>query len=247
MRKIGLLVFTAAVLGIASAASAADMGAAAPIYSKAPAPAPVWSWSGSYIGGFVGGASGASDFTNTNPFAVTPPASYKLGSTFIGGYTSGYNWQLSPSWLLGYEGETGYIHVKTQGVFPTAAPAFGETQVGNFYNVWAARLGYVTGSSLIYAKGGAVLTRFDTGVFTGGAAGGFTNHNYALGYAVGGGWEYALDTKWSIKAEYLYLGFDKDFTYSGLTPVVASTTHFSGLHTGKVGLNYKWDWFNFLR
>ena len=53
MRKIALLVL-AAGLGLASAASAADM---APMYRKAPV-APTWSWTGSYIGLYVGGADG---------------------------------------------------------------------------------------------------------------------------------------------------------------------------------------------
>jgi outer membrane immunogenic protein len=38
---------------------------------------------------------------------------------------------------------------------------------------------------------------------------------YRLGYAIGGGWEYALDNKWSVKAEYLYLGFDNNITTTG--------------------------------
>ena len=111
-------------------------------------------------------------------------------------------------------------------------------------------------SVLVYVKGGAVLARFDTGIYATPAAG-FTNHKYALGYAAGGGWEYAFDPKWSIKAEYLYLGFDSNSiaatgysTGFGRVPVVSQefgTTTLQGIHTAKVGLNYKWDWMSMLR
>ena len=110
MRKIAVLLLAAAGVSLAGAASAADI-AARPVYTKA-APVPVWSWTGSYIGGFVGGAASTDNFSNTNPFAVTGANSYKLKSSVIGGYTSGYNWQLGPNWLIGYEGETGYMKLK---------------------------------------------------------------------------------------------------------------------------------------
>lgn len=247
MRKISLLIAAAATVLFAGSASAADM--ARPVYTKAaPIVAPAWSWTGSYIGGYVGGAFSTNNYSNTNPFAGTLLNSYKLNSSFIGGYTGGYNWQFAPNWLIGYEGETGYIHMKGTGLFPPAGPAFGTAEIGNYYSTWTARFGYVADRSLIYAKGGVVLARFDTGVYAGPAGLGFSNHQYELGYAVGGGWEYAFDPKWSLKAEYEYLGFNKDFTYGGFAPgLLASTTHFGGIHTGKVGLNYKWDWFSLLR
>ena len=244
MRKIAVLILAAAGISLAGAASAADLGAR-PVYTKAPV-VPVWSWTGSYIGGYVGGAFSTNNFSNTNPFAATAPNSYSLNSSFIGGYTGGYNSQFAPNWLIGYEGETGYIRMKGTGVFPASAN-FGTAEIGNYYSTWTARFGYVADKSLFYVKGGAVLARFDTGVYATPAAG-FTNHKYALGYAAGGGWEYAFDQKWSAKAEYEYLGFDRNFTYSGIGfGGLTSTTHFGGIHTGKVGLNYKWDWFSLIR
>ncbi|MBI3699364.1 MAG: porin family protein [Afipia sp.] len=248
MRKISLLVAAAASLAFAGAASAADM--ARPVYTKAAPMVPVWSWTGSYIGGYVGGAFSTKNYTNTDPFNVSATPGYSMSSSFIGGYTGGYNYQFSPNWLIGYEGETGYIHMKGTGL-SAVAPAFGTAEIGNYYSTWTARLGYVMDKSLIYAKGGVVLARFDTGIYSGvpaagGWTGAFTSHKYEFGYAVGGGWEYAFDPKWSVKAEYEYLGFDRDFTYNNGAGV-ASTTHFGGIHTGKVGLNYKWDWFSMLR
>ena len=240
MRKIAVLILAAAGVSLAGSASAADI-ATRPVYTKAAPPAVFWSWTGGYMGLYVGGATGASDYTNTNPFAVTAPTSYKLGSSFIGGYTGGYNWQFAPNWLLGYESETGYMKMKTTGLFPPAGPAFGTNEVGNLYSTISARFGYVMDKSLLYVKGGAALARFDTGVYSGAPGVGFTNHKYVTGYVAGGGWEYYFAPMWSIKAEYEYLGFDKNFTYFG-PGGLASTSHFDGIHTGKVGLNYKWHW-----
>ncbi|MBN8980337.1 MAG: porin family protein [Rhizobiales bacterium] len=244
MRKISLLVVAATSLALIGTASAADL--ARPVYTKAAPMMPVWSWTGSYIGGYVGGAFSTNNYTNTDPFNVTATPAYKLNSSFIGGYTGGYNYQFAPNWLIGYESETGYIHMKGTGA-SAVAPAFGTAEIGNFYSAWTARFGYVADKSLFYAKGGVVLARFDTGIYAGPAGVGFTNHEYELGYAAGGGWEYAFDPKWSVKAEYLYLGFDRNFTYGAPTLGLTSTSHFGGIHTAKVGLNYKWDWFSLLR
>lgn len=247
MREVAVLFLAAAGFGLSQAASAADLGTA-PIYRKAP-PAPVFTWTGSYIGGYLGGATSAQNASTVFPAAAQFPATYKLGSSFIGGYTGGYNWQFAPNWLIGYEGETGYMKLKGSGLFPNSVAAFGQTEAGSLYSAWTARLGYVSDRSLLYVKGGATLVRFESGVFNPPMGFGIQDHKYQLGYAVGGGWEYAIDPKWSVKAEYLYLGFDKDYTFSGVSTggPATGTTRLPGIHTGKVGLNYKWDWFSLLR
>ena len=252
MRKIAVLLLAAAGVSLAGAASAADLGAA-PIYRKA-APVQVFSWTGGYIGGYVGGAFGANDATTTVPVnaaGVTqfggPAASYKYNSSVIGGYTSGYNWQFAPNWVIGYEGETGYIGVKGSSAYAGSATSIATTRAEGLYSVWAARFGYAFDRSLVYVKGGATLVNFETGVSDGTPG----NHidtmhkKYRLGYAIGGGWEYALDNKWSVKAEYLYLGFDKMTTTGNFNgnagTQIWTTTNLPGIHTAKVGLNYKFD------
>jgi outer membrane immunogenic protein len=65
-------------------------------------------------------------------------------------------------------------------------------------------------------------------------------------YAVGAGIEYALINNWSIKGEYLYLGTRQTFTQSGIAAGgLAGTTETNtasdpGIHTAKIGLNYRW-------
>lgn len=243
MRKIALLVL-AAGLGLAGSASAADLGTA-PIYRKA-APAPAFSWTGSYLGLYIGGADGRR-VTSDTIVGAAGTVSYDLGSSVIGGYTGGYNLQFAPNWLIGYEGETGYMKVKASTVFPAVPNVNATAEVGSLYSVWSGRVGYVADNSLFYVKGGAVWVRADGGINTVAPAAGVTSgHKNIFGYAAGGGWEYAFAPKWSLKAEYLYLGLDQSFSYA-TGAGTASTTHIGGIHTGKVGVNYKWDWFSLLR
>ena len=104
MKKI--LLATAAVLISASAASAADL--AARPYTKAPAyapPAPIYNWTGFYIGGHIGGAFGGSQqrprtrcfFTNNND------------GVFMGGGQVGYDTQFSPNWVFGIEANYSFL------------------------------------------------------------------------------------------------------------------------------------------
>lgn len=255
MTKI-LMAAAVAVMG-ATAVQAADLPARDS--TKAPASVP-FTWTGSYLGLYAGGATGAADVTTTDPrtaagvaFTGAGPVSYGLGSSVIGGYSDGYNWQFAPNWVLGYESETGYISLK--GSKPFSAVGFNAaatTRTEHMYSVWSARFGYAAGRSLFYAKGGIALARFETGVTnTLGSVLDTTRHKFAVGYAAGAGYEYAIDNKWSVKAEYLYLGFDKDISSSGnaVPPAVLETasTRLAGIHTGKIGLNYKWDWLSLLR
>lgn len=254
MRKIAVFLLAAAGVSLAGAASAADLGAK-PIYRKAP-PVEVFTWTGGYIGGYVGGAFGAKDATTGLPVNAAgvatpfggPAASYDLGSSVIGGYTSGYNWQFAPNWVIGYEGETGYIGTKGSSNYVGSATSIATTRADGLYSVWAARFGYAVDRSLIYVKGGATLVDFETGVSNGTAGTHIDTmqRKYRFGYAIGGGWEYAIDNKWSVKAEYLYLGFDNDVTTMGNLngnsgTQVFTTTTLPGIHTAKVGLNYKFD------
>lgn len=257
MRKIALLVLAAAGVSLAGAAQAADM---APVYRKAPPPAMTYMWQGSYVGLYVGGAFGAEDATTTVPAtAAGAPnfagagASYGYNGSVIGGYTGGYNYQFSPNWVVGYESETGYISLKGSSTYPGSAATTASVRADGLYSAWTARFGYAFDRSLLYVKGGATLINFQTGASnpTGGNHIDTLQNKNVLGYAVGGGWEYAIDPKWSFKAEYLYLGFDKSITttgnLNGNAAQLFTTTSLPGVHTGKVGLNYKWDWFSMLR
>jgi outer membrane immunogenic protein len=140
MKKLAIAAVAGSVLctGIVTA-SAADMAVkAAPM----PAPIPVFSWTGFYIGANVGGAwtpsSGGSDFGPLfPPFAVLPPlvaiptiipgqldvlAGGGRRSGVIGGGQVGYNWQIN-QFVLGVEADA--VGTGLKGTTGTASRTIG--------------------------------------------------------------------------------------------------------------------------
>jgi outer membrane immunogenic protein len=120
MKRIVIIWLAAAGLGVSASAFAADLSpATAPVYTKAPAAPPAWTWTGVYVGGNAGWvkehASGTSDFLNTaigGAFATDPQLDSPSGSSFIGGGQLGYNWQVNQYLVLGAEGDWDWLNTK---------------------------------------------------------------------------------------------------------------------------------------
>ena len=144
-------------------------------------PKSTYDWTGIYIGGFIGGATG-SDVSNTaaresDGSLLNYPGdannNYSTKAGFIGGGTVGYNWQIGKTpYLVGLEGEYGYLSQKNGKTDPNA-PTFSlanpteqpdtsqsSTSIGADYGygLVGGRLGYALDRSLIYIKSGAVFT-----------------------------------------------------------------------------------------
>lgn len=228
-------------------------------------------WTGFYVGGFVGGGAGAkTDTTEPVSSDVGPwnnfssPFRYHTNASVMGGGTVGYNWRLGGSpYLIGLEGEYGYLGSKGSGLDPNSAPEAHDdgthrTKIGGSYGygVVGGRLGYLHDRSLFYVKSGAVFTSTQSGYTDacsispcGAGLLDTTGKNNSVGYAIGGGIEQALPPEWfklaknvSIKAEYLYLGIERTQTTSGVSSFghsFTTTDHISGMHTAKIGINYR--------
>jgi outer membrane immunogenic protein len=170
-----------ALAGLTLPASAADLGAR-PI-GKAPAlaPAPIFNWSGFYIGAGLGGrwtdtswdttclAPGALGtggcpndvFVGTTRINNDNPAKFDMSGIRASGYL-GYNWQFS-SWVFGVEGDWGWAdnketHTGIPGTWSaTFGPGVDTATVRDRWDASArARIGFlVTPQALIYATGGA--------------------------------------------------------------------------------------------
>jgi outer membrane immunogenic protein len=75
-------------------------------------------------------------------------------------------------------------------------------------------------------------------VAVGGLAAGVVDTQNHMGYAVGGGWEYAFAPNWSTKIEYLYLDYgSENYFQSQLGVGIASGD--LDMHTIKFGVNYR--------
>lgn len=180
MRRFGCAALAAvAVFGFASVASAADMPVKAPAY-KAPIAAPVYNWTGFYIGGNVGYSWGNADSDiSTDPvtaifglFSIPIPgfvaSDLMRPKGIIGGGQIGYNWQFSPNWVAGLEvdwqasGEkashsfTSPFSFAVPGISPSvtgAAVTDYEAKILWFGTV-RGRIGYAWDRVMLYATGG---------------------------------------------------------------------------------------------
>ena len=85
-----------------------------------------------------------------------------------------------------------------------------------------------------------------TAVLCGGGLIDTTTSKTIFGLAAGGGIEHALWDRWSIKAEYLFLGIEGHLHHGQVGPGAGATdpSHPSrtvpNVHTVKFGLNYRW-------
>lgn len=248
MKKV--LFATIVALSMPTLSSAADLAVRMPL--KAAAVAPAFSWSGCYVGGFVGGAANAGDTVTTdrNGFdgRVGFAWGYKTETSVIGGGTLGCNWQPSASHIvLGIEGEGGYLKMSGSAWDPlSGARGYSTTKVGDWYGMITGRAGYSFDRTLVYAKGGAAFVDVSNGIgdnfgFHGGPAFLVSTSTTKATWAAGGGVEWAFDPSWSVKAEYMYIGLNNTQSVS----VVRGGTTYNwdtkndGIHTAKIGLNYR--------
>ena len=234
-----LLVLSVALTGLAGVANAADMPVKA-MPKKAPPPV-VYEWSGFYIGGYAGTAIGNQQ--GSTPVPV--PGSHigvtnvnRLGGTL--GATAGYNWQFDPHWLIGLEGDLGWMGLGRGNI------EFDDITMVGFKTGWYAttrvRGGYVTGPSLLYltAGGAFVHGQDEFGGDTRTVATTFSSFTTAS-WTAGAGIETKLSRNWSTKTEYLYIdgGDTHNFIANprGVANVPSSFDH--NFHVIKTGLNYR--------
>ena len=228
---------------LAGSATAADLGARAPApYQPPPPPPPLFSWTGCYIGGNIGGGW-ASHSSNDVTGAVTGVIGADLGSHtasgLIGGGQIGCDYQAGV-WVFGVQGM--FDGSGMQGSNTDATGLF----VVNSNIPWLAtvtgRVGVTAAPTvLVYAKGGGAWVRDNytvtavPGIVLGNAS------STPSGWTVGGGVEWAFAGNWTAFAEYNYL----DFGTPGVnfTPAVGAATFpiniKQNINSFMVGINYR--------
>jgi outer membrane immunogenic protein len=205
----------------------------------------------------LGGAFPAGTFYNAIGAAGKAPYGYDLDNSFIFGGTAGCNLQSPGSPLvLGVEGELGRLKLSETALDPNSAvggrnDTFDSTKIGTWYGLIAGRLGVSFDAALIYVKGGVAFLNTESsvidacikapcglGLLTATGGGNDTT------WAIGGGLEYALGSNWSMKGEYLFFAAS-DYSVCGPGAAGAAGSAFcskhdvDGIHTVKLGINYK--------
>ena len=188
MKKLATAIAAIALIG--TPVFAADIGV-----PPSPPPAPVYNWTGFYVGGNLGVSLGTfkTDF-NAAPVTVTTTFSapfnipgfagrdevYPAG--FIGGGQIGYNYQLSPIWVVGFEADFQGADEKEHSTLtqaftdlrptPPSGPtgATGSTVLDyatkiEWFGTARLRAGYLFGDGavLTYVTGGLAYGKVDVG------------------------------------------------------------------------------------
>lgn len=196
-------------------------------------------WSGFYAG-FNAGTSWADldqsrSFLSTggSVFGITPgptaiyPAADSTSSmrSWLGGVQAGYNLQFG-ALVLGVEADyqrTG-AERSSQLIGSALGPTYNVSAEVKYFGTVRARLGYAFDRTLIYATGGlaygegggdiSIKPGTPSMIVPGGPYSGGDTQTH-VGYALGGGLEYALTSNISFKAEYLYADLgSKTYTFN---------------------------------
>ena len=236
MKKISLATVALAVVGAAAPTLAADLGARAPYYQKAPAyMVPIYNWTGFYIGGHLGGA-----FSSDNNFSGLSTGNNANGR-FLGGVQAGYDYQFSPNFVLGVEGQYSWLSGNVGAVFPGGL-AYTNNQRG--LGSITGRVGYTWGPGLLYVKGGYAYSDNSesvTSTVTGAPIAFATNGDHSNGWTAGVGVEYMFAPNWSAKAEYQYYNFG-NATFTSPAGLVSTGSFTTDDHTVTAGVNYRFNW-----
>jgi outer membrane immunogenic protein len=241
-----LLFAAAAGLALtASAARAADLYAPGPAIAPAPVPPviaapPAPSWTGFYLGFNAGLAADLFEmpWTYVPPVAGASPLSINRG---IAGIQGGYNWQVTPRWLVGLEAEFDGSDIQRVHDFYTFTPYGGPTfSVGsnlNWFGTVRPRIGFaVTPTAIFYLTGGWAYGHTDSNVILPPSGAVVASATDKFGWAGGLGLEYALTDWLSFKTEYIYISLGNDSMPAGAGLTMSNSVI---EHTVKAGLNFK--------
>jgi outer membrane immunogenic protein len=254
--------------GTALAALTAAPAMAADMPLKAmPRPAPVFSWTGCYIGAHVGLgadinrndfgaaiASGATEGADPLGTAEFGPFGGQSGGGGVAGGQLGCNYQVAPSWVIGIEGEgfwTDVTHDVDRGEDAADPGTFSRFRSQNRWDADVSfRLGYAAGQNLVYGKAGAAWGGFETTEWhddfptvhgcPGGGTCSVSFSDTRVGLLLGGGWEHFLSDYLSFKFEYDLITFRSvSVPYPSATAAIQSFSSRDQVNIFKFGINWR--------
>lgn len=193
-----------------------------------------------------------------------------------------YNWQFNSNWLIGIEADFDWSGIDgsdtSAGVITLGPVQVPFTQTAsekiNWFGTVRARLGFLPVDNLLaYVTGGFAYGRVEhSATYINNCAAPLTGAGFGFsficgsfapcfagsssdvvgGWTVGGGLEYAIWQRWTLRAEYLYVSLDsKSVTQAGTALSIFGTTLSSTnanfdrttFNVARIALNYKFgDW-----
>jgi len=259
--------------GLVPMARAADLAIKAPMQAVI---SPL-NWTGPYVGANVGGGWGnrsvdfAPNDTSVLPANVPPSTSFNTSGA-LGGVQAGYNWQFNRNWLVGIEADFDVSGVKGSAVSSNTllggalltAPV--DERI-NWFGTLRARWGFLPTDNLVaYVTGGLAYGQVvrtgsyslpinsfgfnNTNSFACAASPCFTGSSSEIdvGWALGGGIEYAFRNNFTLKVEYLRVSLDAGSTTETARSILLLGTAPSSLNANfsrasfnvaRIGLDYR--------
>jgi outer membrane immunogenic protein len=226
------------VAGIAAAAFcgapalAADLPVKAPIYK---AVAPMFNWTGCYVGAHLGGGWGSKhwssqDFGNHGSHDV---------DGWLGGGQIGCDYQTG-QWVFGIEGDFSWARLEGDSIDRQFTDDTLHSKV-DWLATATGRFGYAFDRTLLYVKGGGAWARDKYWISAGGNTYSRADETRS-GWTVGTGLEYAFAPNWSAKLEYSYIDFGNERITFSCGACLANVRDIDQhIHVVKVGLNYRFN------
>ena len=200
------LVALALMLGAAVPATAAD----AVVEEVAVEVAPVFVWTGGYIGLQGGYAWGQSHYVVPSNGVYLDPDP----DGWLGGVYGGFNYQLSNNVVLGIEGDFAFANVEGDGLLYDAAgvliPDFSTHAEMNWSGAVRGRIGYAFDRFLPYVAAGLAFAEYDHQLLNEGSPFFDLSETYT-GWTIGAGLEYALTDNVLLRGEYRYTDFGSEY------------------------------------
>ena len=238
MKKL-LLAGVAATTLVGGSAIAADLARPVPVYRPPPPVVALFTWTGCYVGGNVGGIWAHSDWND----GVFGDLGSSTANGAIGGVQAGCNYQVG-GWVFGIQGDYDWTNANNNTanvVFPTLSD---QTQINSLASV-TGRVGYAWDRFLLYVKAGGAWERTNFSAQVGGFSVATANTTNS-GWTIGVGGEYAFLNWLTGFIEYDYYNFNNNNTNALVcTPAVCGGFAFNNLsvttnvNVVKAGLNFK--------
>jgi outer membrane immunogenic protein len=240
-----LLASAAATALLGGSVNAADLARPAPVYVPRPVLVPVFTWTGCYVGGNVGGIWAHNDWNDT----IVGDFGTNTASGALGGVQGGCNYQYG-AWVFGVQGDYDWSNVNNNTanvIFPVLSD---QTQIKSLSSV-TGRVGYSWDRFLAYVKGGGAWLQSNENVQVAGfnvATASTTN----TGWTIGVGGEYAFLNWLTGFVEYDYYNFSNSNSNAlvctagacgvspgGLLVAFGNVGVTTNVNVVKAGLNFK--------
>lgn len=250
-----VLLASVAAVAISASAQAADLPVSVP--AAIPQAAPVYNWTGFYVGANAGYSwmNGDARYTGGPGAALNfLPGGYGIEADgFIGGGQLGFNYQIN-QFVVGLEADIQYTDLEggtsvTTG-FPGGFTTLGRATTGlDWLGTVRGRVGFAVDRVLVYGTGGLAFGEVNVSGFT--TDNSIAPLSYAgarsdtrTGWTAGAGVEWAFMPNFTVKLEYLYYDLgDVNLTLNPTSAAAAGSfltqNHEIDGHVVRAGVNFR--------